>query len=104
MFAAAGVGGPGDPRRRLPLAPQVASTLHLPGHSVVVVKALVSLLCVGEINLASNVFLEELMSLCCLLNIRFVTEQVTTWFPPESFVCPCVNVDFASISAQAYRL
>ena len=71
---------------------------------MVVVKALVSLLCVGEINLASNVFLEELMSLCCLLNIRFVTEQVTTWFPPESFVCPCVNVDFASISAQAYRL
>jgi hypothetical protein len=66
----------------------LTSTLHLPGHSTVVVKALVTLVCMGEANLPSRIYLDEFMALCCLLNISF--EQVTTWFPPRLFVCTIV--------------
>jgi hypothetical protein len=65
-----------NPDWATPRAVGLSSSLFLPNFSIVVVKALVSLLCTGEAMLP-NASMQEFLSLSVLLGTNFIAEQVT---------------------------
>jgi hypothetical protein len=55
----------------------LSSSLHLPDFSVGAVKALVSILTMGEVVLSNTAVLEQFTDLSILLGLQFITEKVS---------------------------